>query len=157
AGAGGSAGERRAAGAHRPGRSVLRRRAGDRRRAAGYVLAGPEAGAMKRLLLFIVAALFAAVPALADSLVDNVNGYTMREDGRLFRFNGIVIDDEGRVKQLLQRGDRRPERPRYLLDGRGRTLLPGLIDAHGHVMSLGINEVPLCSSDTHQREVVPPL
>lgn len=107
---------------------------------------------MKRLLLFIVAALFAAVPALADSLVDNVNGYTMREDGRLFRFNGIVIDDEGRVKQLLQRGDRRPERPRYLLDGRGRTLLPGLIDAHGHVMSLGINALSLDLSDTNSLE-----
>ncbi len=103
---------------------------------------------MKRLLLFLAAILAAATPALADQLVDNVNGYTMREDGRLFRFNGMVIGDDGRVKQLLQRGDRRPERPRYLLDGRGRTVIPGLIDAHGHVMGLGMGALTLDLSDT---------
>ena len=106
---------------------------------------------MKRLLL-LLAALLAAAPALADSLVDNVNGYTMREDGRLHRFTGIVIDDEGRVKQLLQRGDRRPERPRYLLDGQGRTIIPGLIDAHGHVMGLGLGALSLDLSDTNSLE-----
>lgn len=106
---------------------------------------------MKRLILFLIALLIAA-PALADSLVDNVNGYTMREDGRLFRFNGIVIGDDGRVRQLLQRGDRRPERPRYLLDGRGRTLIPGLIDAHGHVMGLGLGALSLDLSDTNSLE-----
>ena len=104
---------------------------------------------MKRLLLFLAAILVAATPALADQLVDNVNGYTMREDGRLFRFNGMVIGDDGRVKQLLQRGDRRPERPRYLLDGRGRTVIPGLIDAHGHVMGLGMGALTLDLSDTN--------
>ena len=106
---------------------------------------------MKRLLL-LLAALFAAAPALADSLIDNVNGYTMRADGRLHRFTGLVIDDEGRVKQLLQRGDRRPERPRYLLDGEGRTLIPGLIDAHGHVMGLGLGALSLDLSDTNSLE-----
>ncbi len=106
---------------------------------------------MKRFLL-LLAALLAAAPALADSLVDNINGYTMREDGRLHRFTGIVIDDEGRVKQLLQRGDRRPERPRYLLDGQGRTIIPGLIDAHGHVMGLGLGALSLDLSDTNSLE-----
>ena len=103
---------------------------------------------MKRLLL-LVAALFAAAPALADALVDNVNGYTIRQDGQLFRFTGLVIGDDGRVKQLLARGDRRPERPQYLLNGRGRTLIPGLIDAHGHVMGLGFNAIQLDLSDTN--------
>ena len=105
---------------------------------------------MKRLILFL-AALLTAAPALADQLVDNVNGYTMR-DGRLVRFNGMVIDDEGRVKQLLERGDRRPERPRYLLNGRGRTLIPGLIDGHGHVMGLGMAALTLDLSDTNSLE-----
>jgi predicted amidohydrolase YtcJ len=97
-------------------------------------------------------ALLLASPALADALVDNVNGYTIREDGRLHRFTGIVIDDEGRVKQLLSRRDRRPERPQYLLDGRGRTLIPGLIDAHGHVMGLGMGALQLDLSDTNSLE-----
>jgi predicted amidohydrolase YtcJ len=106
---------------------------------------------LKRLLL-ILAALFAASPALADALVDDVNGYTLRSDGSLFRFTGMVVDDDGRVKQLLRRGDRRPSRPRYLLNGGGRTLIPGLIDAHGHVMGLGFNAIQLDLSDTNSLE-----
>ncbi|HWT13659.1 MAG TPA: amidohydrolase family protein [Allosphingosinicella sp.] len=106
---------------------------------------------MKRLLLIFLA-LLAASPALADSLIDNVNGYTLREDGRLFRFTGMVLTDDGRVKQLLRQRDRRPERPQYLLNGRGRTLLPGLIDAHGHVMGLGMGALQLDLSDTNSLE-----
>lgn len=106
---------------------------------------------MKRLFL-ILAALLAAAPAFADDLVDNVNGYTLREDGTLLRFTGMVIGEDGRVKQLLRRGERRPARPDHLLDGRGRTLIPGLIDAHGHVMGLGFNAIQLDLSDTDSLE-----
>jgi predicted amidohydrolase YtcJ len=103
---------------------------------------------LKRLFLFLLA-LLAASPALADALVDNVNGYTIRRDGELYRFTGMIVGEDGRVKQLLRRGDRRPERPQYLLDGRGRTLIPGLIDAHGHVMGLGLGALQLDLSDTN--------
>lgn len=103
---------------------------------------------MKRILLLFAALLLGAAPAFADILVDNVNGYTMREDGRLFRFSGMWIGDDGRVRQLFETGDRRPAHPRYQLDGRGRTLIPGLIDAHGHVMSLGMSALLLDLSDT---------
>jgi predicted amidohydrolase YtcJ len=103
---------------------------------------------MLRKILLLIALLF-STPAFADVLVDNVNGYTIRADGRLQRFNGIWIGDDGRVRQLLNRGDRRPERPRYLLNGRGRTLLPGLFDAHGHVMGLGRGALVLDLSDTN--------
>jgi predicted amidohydrolase YtcJ len=102
---------------------------------------------MTRILLFLAALLLGAAPAAADILIENVNGYTMREDGRLFRFNAIWIGDDGRVRQLLEPGDRRP-RPRYLLQGRGRTLIPGLIDAHGHVMGLGMGALLIDLSDT---------
>ena len=105
---------------------------------------------MKRFFL-LLAALLIAAPALAQTLVDDVNGYTMRE-GRLFRFNAMLVGEDGRVKQLYQRGDRRTERPRYRLDGRGRTLLPGLIDAHGHVMGLGLGALSLDLSDTNSLE-----
>ncbi|HMG48797.1 MAG TPA: amidohydrolase [Allosphingosinicella sp.] len=98
--------------------------------------------------LFLLLALLFATPALADVLVDNVNGYTLGADGRLLRFTGIWVGDDGRVRQLLTRDDRRPGRPRYLLNGRGRTLIPGLIDAHGHVMGLGMGALQLDLSDT---------
>ncbi|HYN46404.1 MAG TPA: amidohydrolase [Allosphingosinicella sp.] len=100
-------------------------------------------------MLLFLAALLLATPASADTLVENVNGYTLREDGRLHRFNALWVGDDGRVRQLLQRGDRRPARTRYLIEGRGRTLLPGLIDGHGHVMGLGMGALLLDLSDTN--------
>jgi predicted amidohydrolase YtcJ len=102
---------------------------------------------LRKILLAL--AMLVATPASADILVDNVNGYTIREDGHLFRFNGLWIGDDGRVRQLYQRGDARPNRPRFLLNGRGRTLVPGLIDAHGHVMALGMGALELDLSDTN--------
>jgi predicted amidohydrolase YtcJ len=102
---------------------------------------------MLRFLIALLALL--ATPAAADVLVDNVNGYTLRQDGQLFRFNGMWIGDDGRVRQLYQRGDTRPPRTRYQLNGRGRTLIPGLIDAHGHVMGLGMAALQLDLSDTN--------
>ena len=97
---------------------------------------------MKRLLAAL-AALFCVQAALADTLLDNVNGYTLNAQRELVRFGGLLIGNDGRVKQLIRRGDRRPERADYRVDGRGRTLIPGLIDAHGHVMGLGFNALQL--------------
>jgi predicted amidohydrolase YtcJ len=79
----------------------------------------------------------------ADVLVDNVNGYTLDSEGRLVRFTALLVGDDGRVAQLYQQGERRPDRPRFRFDGKGRTLLPGLIDAHGHVMDLGLGAMEL--------------
>ncbi|HEV7659767.1 MAG TPA: amidohydrolase, partial [Allosphingosinicella sp.] len=87
---------------------------------------------MNRLLLFLAALLLGTAPAAADILVENVNGYTLREDGRLHRFQAMWIGDDGKVRQVFEAGDRRPSRTAFRIDGRGRTLLPGLIDAHGH-------------------------
>ena len=104
---------------------------------------------MIRKLIAGLAALFlAAQPALADVLVDNVNGYTIGADGRLVRFGAMLVGDDGKVERLYQRGERKAERPRFRFDGKGRTLLPGLIDAHGHFMSLGLNALQLDLSDT---------
>ena len=103
---------------------------------------------MKKLLA-AVAALFVAQAAPADTLIDNVNGYTLDGDRDVVRFTGIVVGDDGRVKELLSRREKRPERPDYRLDGKGRTLIPGLIDAHGHVMGLGLGALTLDLSDTN--------
>lgn len=94
----------------------------------------------------------AATPALADGLIDNVNGYTIAKDGAVERFTGLVIDGEGKVAQLLRAKDKRPEKLDFKLDGQGRTLIPGLIDAHGHVMGLGFQALQLDLSDTRTLE-----
>ena len=93
-------------------------------------------------------ALLAASPALADTLVDNVDGFTLDEKGNVERLTGLVIGNDGRVVQVLHRGDKRPARPDFAVDGKGRVLMPGLIDSHVHVMSVGIAAMSLDLSTT---------
>lgn len=99
-------------------------------------------------LLAALAVLSLSAAAQADILVDNVNGYSIGSDGRLVRFAALLVGDDGKVARVYQRGEKKPERPRYRVDGKGRTLLPGLIDAHGHVMSLGLGAMQIDLSDT---------
>ena len=105
-----------------------------------------------RLLGAAAVIALAGTPALADGLIDNVNGYTIAKDGAVDRFTGLVIDGEGKVAQLLRGKDKRPEKLDFKLDGQGRTLIPGLIDAHGHVMGLGFQALQLDLSDTRTLE-----
>jgi predicted amidohydrolase YtcJ len=104
------------------------------------------------MLLAALAALFFCSAALADTLIENVNGYTIDRQGKLVRFGAMVIGDDGRVRQLYGRGERRAERTQFRIDGRGRTLIPGLIDGHGHVMGLGMGAIQLDLSDTRSLE-----
>ena len=96
----------------------------------------------------LAALLLLASPAYADGLIDNVNGITLDERGNFMRFNGLVLTTDGKVARTLQRSDKRPERPDFRLDAKGKTMLPGLIDAHGHVMGLGFQLITLDLSDT---------
>lgn len=95
------------------------------------------------------ALLLAAVssPALADTLIDNVNGITVDRDGTVTRFGAIVIGDDGRVVQLVEEGERAP-RTEYRENMRGRTVIPGLIDGHMHVMALGLSQMVVDLSGT---------
>lgn len=89
------------------------------------------------------------IPLAEQGLVDNVTGYTMGKKGELIRFNGLLIDRQGRIAKLLQKDDPRPQRPDFRLDAKGRVLLPGLIDAHGHVNELGMQALSLDLSATN--------
>jgi len=102
-----------------------------------------------RLTAALAALLFTlvAVPAAAQMTVENVNGYTIGADGKLERFTAIEIGSDGRVVQLL-RGPFAPPQGMRIVDGGGRTMIPGLIDAHGHVMGLGIGALQLDLSAT---------
>lgn len=99
--------------------------------------------------LAICAAAAVPAPALADQLIENVAGIRIDENGKVDRFEALWIDDGGRVKAVLRRGDKRPAKVQYQLDGRGRVLMPGLIDAHLHVMGLGLAALTLDLSDTN--------
>ena len=105
---------------------------------------------MRARLAFCAVALSlgSASPALADTLVDNVDGFTLDASDHVERLTGLVISDDGRIVQVLHRGDKRPARPDYLLDGKGQFLMPGLIDAHAHVMDIGLASLTLDLSGT---------
>ena len=95
-----------------------------------------------RKTLLALAALLASSSALADTLVNNVNGIQVGADGKLDRFTGVLIGDDGKVKRVLH-GEMLKLRDTDVVDGQGRTMLPGLIDAHGHVMALGFSALQL--------------
>ena len=90
-------------------------------------------------------------PALADTLIDNVDGVTLDETGKVLRFTGLVFDDDGTIVTVLERGDKRPQVD-YRLDGDGRVMIPGMIDAHVHVMDIGFAALTLDLSDTTSLE-----
>lgn len=92
-----------------------------------------------------------AAPALADTLVDNVEGVTIDGEGRVKRFNGLVFNDQGTITAILERGDKRPKVD-YRLDGEGRVMVPGMIDAHVHVMDMGFAALTLDLSGTTSLE-----
>ena len=83
----------------------------------------------------------------APTLVEHVQGYTLAAN-RLETFSGLVFED-GKV---LAVGDAAELHQKYanatLVEGHGKTLLPGLIDAHGHVFDLGRSTMEIQLDDT---------
>ena len=106
------------------------------------------------------------LPALAAGVIDNVNGIALDANGAIVHFGALLIDDDGKVEKLIQgrykepeykrpkkrkKGEPWPEPPKGLafkLDAGGKTLIPGLIDAHGHVMGMGLSLITLDLSGT---------
>ena len=108
----------------------------------------------KRLFAAAVAGCLAALPAtaLADTLVYNVDGLTIDEEGNVERFVALTFDDDGKVREIVLRGEDRPSDVDYAVDGKGRVMLPGFIDAHLHVMGVGFSALTLDLSQTNSLE-----
>lgn len=76
--------------------------------------------------------------AFADTtLYTNVNGYTLNSDYELLRFNAIQFTDD-RVDAIFGAGKELPDDANEIIDGGGQTMIPGLVDAHGHVLTYGL-------------------
>src|ERR1044072_283902 len=85
--------------------------------------------------------------ATADTVVlRNVQGSTPTRTG-MQTFSGIVIED-GRVKSLLTGNDTSTIAGATVIDGGGKNVLPGLTDAHGHVLGLGALQLEVDLRDT---------
>ena len=105
-----------------------------------------------RRWIAVAAALLLATPALADALVDNVDGVALDKEGREIRFTGILMTLDGKITRLLGKRDKRPEKLDWRADMKGRVAIPGMIDAHGHVMDLGLRTLSLDLFDTTSLE-----
>lgn len=71
-------------------------------------------------------------------IIHNVEGYTATEDS-LITFEAMAFNSKsGKILGVGTRSDLAQSFPKnVVIDGGGHTLLPGLIDAHAHVMGLG--------------------
>lgn len=91
-----------------------------------------------RRTLLAIAALAVAATANAGTMIENANGYTLNAKGQLVQFKALAFDDSGKLVAVgsakavaaKAKGFKR-------VDVQGKTVLPGLIDAHGHVFGLG--------------------
>ncbi len=108
-----------------------------------------------RFLVPVLAAFCIASPAFGDGvLFENVNGYTLNASRELVRFVALQFTD-GEVDRVFGTGDELPESAGRRIDGAGATMIPGLIDAHGHVLGHGqaLLSVALTGADSEQQAV----
>lgn len=81
---------------------------------------------------------FAGTATRASTLIENIRGYTIIKSGDLQQFEALAFDDAGKVIWAGTKADAMARAPgAKIINGGGKTLLTGLIDAHGHVMGQG--------------------
>ena len=97
---------------------------------------------MRKTFIALAAALLAS-PTWSNTLIDHINGIQVGPDGRLQHFDRLLIGDDGKVVRTFNGLDDVALNVEHRVDGGGRTLLPGLIDAHGHVTGLGFAALQL--------------
>jgi predicted amidohydrolase YtcJ len=90
------------------------------------------------LIVFMLS--LAASAHSAPTVVADVHGYTL-VGANLRPFTALAFD----AGKILETGDTASLRSKYatahVIEGHGETLIPGLIDAHGHVLDLGLESV----------------
>ena len=89
--------------------------------------------------LTALAALSFCLPsaASADTLMDNIVGVTLDENGKVEHFSGLIFDADGRITRILHSGEKRPKKIEYRFDGQGRFVIPGIIDSRVSLMRIG--------------------
>ncbi len=88
--------------------------------------------------ILVLAGLGVLGSAHADTVITNANGYTLNAKGDLVQFSALAFDDKGRITAVGSNAEVTAKaKGARQVDMQGRTVLPGLIDAHGHVFGLG--------------------
>ncbi|WP_372810808.1 amidohydrolase [Pseudoalteromonas nigrifaciens] len=96
---------------------------------------------LKKIIKPLLLACLCAGSSLAvaqTKVIYNANGYTPLYKGEVQQFSTLVIKN-GKVVKLGGDTLKNNFPDAKLIDAHGNTLLPGLIDAHGHIIGLGNN------------------
>jgi hypothetical protein len=74
-----------------------------------------------------------------STLITNVNGYTMNSNRELVQFSALQFTGDT-IDRTFTATDELPALDSLtVIDGEGKTLMPGLIDAHGHIVNYGLS------------------
>jgi predicted amidohydrolase YtcJ len=93
---------------------------------------------MRMSTFVVLGTIGASFAAQADTILDRANGYTLNSKNELVRFAALAFDDNGRIIAVGSAAEVAAKAPKARhVDMQGKTVLPGLIDAHGHVFGLG--------------------
>ncbi|WP_430457835.1 amidohydrolase [Rheinheimera sp.] len=109
------------------------------------------------LLALLISGCFtlSATASAAPVLITNIKGYGFDDQRQLLSFSELVFDDASGKVLARGQGIAKDYPDASKIDGMGRTLLPGLIDGHGHVLGLGQNlsQVDLRESSSEAQAV----
>ncbi len=86
----------------------------------------------------VACALLAGTALAKTTVYTNVNGYTL-VDGELRKFSHIQFTNDVIDKTFTTLDKQHLPDDVEIIDGKGKTMLPGLIDAHGHILSYGLS------------------
>lgn len=103
---------------------------------------------IKPHLISAISLLFISTQLMAQStLIKNVKGYTFI-DNSLTKFSAISFTDDT-IDKIYSLEEVLPKsNDLHVIDGQGQTMLPGLIDAHGHVIGYGHSLLRVDLADT---------
>lgn len=87
-------------------------------------------------IAILLSFLITQVAVAKTTVIGNVKGYTLTNSGALVQFDYLAIDN-GKVVALGDKSILEDFTDTTLINGQGKTLLPGLIDGHGHLLGLG--------------------
>lgn len=92
----------------------------------------------KKLAISLCLSVYSATSFAAPTALSNVRGYTFGYAGEFIQFSTLIFDN-GKVLSIGDNLLLEQYPNAKIIDGHQKTLLPGLVDAHGHVLGLGDN------------------
>lgn len=109
---------------------------------------------MKPINLLLTLTLVCSAASAETTLITNVNGYTLNSQKALTQFSALQFTDD-QVDRVYTSDDTLPENVDITIDGNGQTVIPGLVDAHGHVLNYGLSllRVDLVGTSTEAEAV----